>query len=121
MEIVRPKGIIKFLVAYLILVVISLVSYLPAESISSVILVGFMYLILVKLAYPIFWGRLGVEYTVLLVFCMLVFVINMLLLIASFSISLQSLRYFLWAFYCGFLFVYIRKIKTHEFFIDGNP
>ncbi|PCI49231.1 MAG: hypothetical protein COB51_04305 [Moraxellaceae bacterium] len=115
----RPKGIFRFLVIYLLIVILNAISYYRSESLSDIYLIVFASLINLKFSYGVFFGDPG-PIGFIIKFCVLISVLGLIYLGVQFEFSFDILRATIWVVYCSALAGYLHAIKHHEFFKYGR-
>ena len=119
MQPLRPKGMFRFLVIYLLIVIFNAISYSQSESLSDIYLIALVSLINLKVSYGVFFGDPGpIDFIIKL--CILVSVCGLIYLGVQFEFSFGILRTAIWVVYCGALASYLQAIKHHEFFKYGR-
>jgi len=122
MEISRPKGVLNFLVAYIVLVVFDMITLWVTEPISSVLLIGFFDILYIfAFGYGILFGYLGLQYKFLVLFCGLVVVSGLSQIAIEPDLSIVTARKLSWVLYCSALTIYLLKVKNHDFYKHAQP
>ena len=115
MSVPRPRGIGYFLKIYLILLVLSGLSYIGEESPGGIYALIIMGLIFLYLSYGVFFGYSG-NINFFTGFCCFIGISCLLMLLVNFDFNKSAARWFVWLLFTSSLAIYLQRIRGHAFF-----